>query len=214
MQQSTQLHAACLTFRLNYGLLSYGSLTLGRSCAVLQWVYSVSLVRHGADMLMLKVCRSIRAIIDDSVELQYRIELTLDGMIDGPPSPVIVGDRLARLRALRRAWATLDWSSNIVVPMPGPCHAYELVGGVFCKTHHSQHHRFSSRHLTATWLPSSTDPAGRLIDREDIGLPTRDFAIDPSQDLIILFKGYEDDAMYVVMSPGCSMVGDVSIGQC
>ncbi|KIM55698.1 hypothetical protein SCLCIDRAFT_134153 [Scleroderma citrinum Foug A] len=148
------------------------------------------------------VCRSIRAIIDDSVELQYRIELTLDGMIDGPPSPVIIGDRLARLRALRRAWATLDWSSNIVVPMPGPCHAYELVGGVFCKTHHSQHHRFSSRHLTATWLPSSTDPAGRLIDREDIGLPTRDFAIDPSQDLIILFKGYEDDAMPVLIVPG------------
>ena len=119
----------------------------------------------------------------------------MDGMIDGPPSLVSIGERLDRLRALRQAWATLNWSSKVVVPMPGPCHAYELVGGIFCKTHHSQHHRFSSRHLTAMHLPSSTDPAGRLLRREDVGLPTRDFAIDPSQDLIILFKGYDEDAM-------------------
>ena len=119
----------------------------------------------------------------------------MDGMTDGPPSLVSIGERLDRLRALRQAWATLNWSSKVVVPMPGPCHAYELVGGIFCKTHHSQHHRFSSRHLTAMHLPSSTDPAGRLLRREDVGLPTRDFAIDPSQDLIILFKGYDEDAM-------------------
>ena len=89
----------------------------------------------------------------------------------------------------------LNCSSKVVVPMPGLCHAYKLVGGIFCKTHHSQHHRFSFRHLTAMYLPSSTDPTVRLLRREDVGLPTCDFAIDPSQDLINLFKGYDEDAM-------------------
>ncbi|KAL4065608.1 hypothetical protein V8B97DRAFT_1984206 [Scleroderma yunnanense] len=149
------------------------------------------------------VCHRIKAIIDASVELQYRVELTLDGMIDSPPSTVMsVGERFTRLRALRQAWATLDWSAKIVVPMPGPCHAYEFVGGVFCKTHHSYHHRFSSRHLTTMWLPSAVDPIGRSIVRDDVGLPTRDFAIDPSQDLVILFRGADDDAMPVLVVPG------------
>ncbi|KAH0835456.1 hypothetical protein J3R83DRAFT_9092 [Lanmaoa asiatica] len=116
------------------------------------------------------VCRLLRDVIDTSLELQYRIELARDGMIDGglpsfspshhhshawpgyspfsPPSHEVISttsarptaqlltlsDRLARLRELRKAWKTLSWTRCVTVPMSGPCCAYELVGGVFCKT--------------------------------------------------------------------------------
>ncbi|KIN93366.1 hypothetical protein M404DRAFT_1009005, partial [Pisolithus tinctorius Marx 270] len=148
------------------------------------------------------VCHRFNDIIEGSVELQYRIELTVDGMIDGPPSSLSIGERLTRLRALRRSWATLQWTSKITVPMPGPCHAYELVGGVFCKIHHSARHRYSSRHLTAAWLPSALDTEGQMLVRDDVGLPTRDFAVDPSQDLIIYFRGNDIDALPALVAPG------------
>ncbi|KAI6021043.1 hypothetical protein EDC04DRAFT_3068226 [Pisolithus marmoratus] len=148
------------------------------------------------------VCHRFNDIIQASVELQYQIELTLDGMIDGPPSSLTVGDRLTRLRALRQSWAMLQWTSKITVPMPGPCHAYELVGGVFCKIYHSARHRFSSRHFTAAWLPSVLDPQSSTLVRGDVGLPTRDFAVDPSQDLIIYFRGDDAEALPPLVAPG------------
>ena len=69
------------------------------------------------------------------------------------------------------------------MPVLGTCQAYELVGGVFAKS--MGHGNGGSRHLVTTWLPSSTTDA-RSDVREDLGIPTRDFAIDPSQDLIAL----------------------------
>ena len=118
--------------------------------------------------------------------------------------------------------------------MPGPCCAYELVGGMFCKTQprvrrgrgragtggfgfgfgwpgvvggdgngdgdgetHDGPHVFGSRTMSATWLPGRHDP-GRTAVKDDLGIPTRDFAMDPSQDLMVLFKGGgEDVALYV-----------------
>jgi len=155
-----------------------------------------------------------------------------------------LSDRLSRLRSLRHAWRTLDWTRCVTVPISGPCCAYELVGGIFCKTQPRRlsgsrtggdggvggafanafgfmdaddeedafmhgigdgngdfngngdedvHHVFGSRTLSATWLPG-TDDGGRTEVREDLGIPTRDFAIDPSQDLMVLFKSGEDAA--------------------
>ncbi|KAF9222211.1 hypothetical protein BS17DRAFT_736128 [Gyrodon lividus] len=148
------------------------------------------------------VCRKFKDVIDASVELQYRIELALDGMIDGPSSLFSTGERLSRLRSLRRSWSTLSWTSKVTVPMPGACYAYELVGGIFCKTQNAQHQPHGSRQLSATWLPPSDGP-GHVLVREDIGVPTRDFAMDPSQDLMVLFRGSEDFGLpLVVVVPG------------
>ena len=148
-------------------------------------------------------------------------------------------DRLARLRQLRKAWKTLSWTQCVTVPMPGPCCAYELVGGVFCKTQptarkgsggggfgsalggwpglatiimdesatgngHGEEqeestHAFGSRTaMSATWLPGLHGLQGRTVVRENLGIPTRDFAIDPSQDLMVLFKGGEDAGLCVL----------------
>ncbi|KAF9236004.1 hypothetical protein BU15DRAFT_89346 [Melanogaster broomeanus] len=151
-----------------------------------------------------RVCRRFKDIIDVSLELQYRIGLAFDGMIDGPPSPLSTGERLSRLRSLRRAWSTLSCTSTVTVPMPGPCYAYELVGGIFCKTQDIQRHqRLGSRRFSVTWLPSSHNPGHTLV-HEDVGIPSRDFAMDPSQDLMVLFRGGEEFVMmpFIMVVPG------------
>lgn len=160
-------------------------------------------------------------------------------------------ERLARLRALRHAWQTLTWTGCVTVPMPGPCCAYELVGGVFYKTQPTVRrgrgplgqgqgqgrfgvggggmvegwpgavhiagagpgtddgdpesaHVHGSRSMSATWLPGAArererhgQGLWRTEVRDDLGIPTRDFAMDTSQDLLVLFKGGEDPGLYV-----------------
>ena len=51
--------------------------------------------------------------------------------------------------------------------------------------------------MSATWLPGRHDP-GRTVTKDDVKIPTRNFAMDPSKDLTLLFKGNgEDVALYV-----------------
>ena len=37
----------------------------------------------------------------------------------------------------------------------------------------------------------------RAVVRHDLGMSTRDFAMDPSQDVIVLFKGGDEVGLYV-----------------
>ncbi|KAH9943581.1 hypothetical protein B0H21DRAFT_779706 [Amylocystis lapponica] len=135
-------------------------------------------------LLCSSVCKTLRETVKESLELQYQIELAADGMVDGPPGLMTTADRLELLLDRRRRWRMLDWTRRVMVPIPGACQAYELVGGVFAKSM-SVAHLIGSRHLIATWLPSRTKEA-RSIIRDELGVATRDFAIDPSQDLIAL----------------------------
>lgn len=130
------------------------------------------------------VCGPLRIVIKNSLELQYIIELAADGMVDISSCRMTTADRLRLLLDRRQRWRVLDWTDKVFVPVPGACQAYELVGGVFAKSM-GDAILHGSHHLIATWLPSRTEPA-RTIVREDLGVATRDFAIDPSQDLIAL----------------------------
>ncbi|KAI5999065.1 hypothetical protein EDD15DRAFT_2193772 [Pisolithus albus] len=130
-----------------------------------------------------------------SVELQYRIELVADGMVDGPPSSLTVKERLARLRELRQSWATLQWSSKISVPIPAPCDTFFLVGGVLFNFCYSAPNLSNERErdLMGTWLPSALDPQAHTHDRKYAEVSTHEFAVDPSQDLIIYLTGGHTD---------------------
>ena len=46
---------------------------------------------------------------------------------------------------------------------------------------------FGSRTMSTTWLLGRHDP-GRTVMKDDLGIPPRDFVMDPSQDLMVLFK--------------------------
>jgi hypothetical protein len=64
--------------------------------------------------------------------------------------------------------------------------------------------------MSATWLPGAArererhgQGLWRTEVRDDLGIPTRDFAMDTSQDLLVLFKGGEDPGFpMVVVFPG------------
>lgn len=130
----------------------------------------------------MQVCRALKNFIGSYSELQYIVELGADGMVDGSSRRLSYAERLKMLLDRRKAWLSLTWKRHSIVPMPGACQAYELVGGVFAKT-------TGGRHFIASWLPSGTED-GHQLPRDDLGLLTRDFAIDPTQDLVAFV---EDD---------------------
>lgn len=148
-------------------------------------------LRHHDLLRCQEVCRTLHDLVRDCVELQYIIELAADNLVDGsrkPGSPS-TAERLQLLLDRRRRWRELDWTQKVVVPIPGQCQAYELVGGTFAKSMSTTNAESwaGPRHLNVTWLPTRDTPAHSII-RNDLGIPTRDFAIDPSQDLIALVE--------------------------
>ncbi|KAI0656658.1 hypothetical protein C8Q70DRAFT_1010823 [Cubamyces menziesii] len=52
-----------------------------------------------------EVSKSLRDLIDNSVVLQYQLELALVGMVDGPPSAVPTSERLEALRAFKATYS-------------------------------------------------------------------------------------------------------------
>ncbi|KAH9943621.1 hypothetical protein B0H21DRAFT_695505 [Amylocystis lapponica] len=149
-------------------------------------------------LLCSSVCKTLRATVKGSLELQYQIELAADGMVDGPPDLMTTADRLELLLDRRRRWRMLDWTRKVMVPIPGACQAYELAGGVFTKLMMAGdvgniEESIVFRHLIATWLPSRTKEA-RSIVRDELDVVTREFTIEPSQDLVVLIDA--DDIIH------------------
>lgn len=105
-------------------------------------------------------------------------------------TPGTISDRLRRLLARRRAWAKLDWGPISCIPSPGECSAYEVIDGQFVKM-------LWGKEITVLNLPSVSTMAS-LEHKDDIDGVIKDFAMDPSQDLIAYL---EDDASCVVSFP-------------
>ncbi|KAI0824435.1 hypothetical protein BC628DRAFT_438168 [Trametes gibbosa] len=128
-------------------------------------------------------CAALHDLIGESMQLRYNIELAADGLVNGVGCNLPVAERYDLLMERRRRWRYLDFTAIQSFMAPGMCQAYELVDGVFAS---SRGVGFSgSRHISMTWLPTASQPS-RNIEREDIGFTVRDFAMDPSQDLIAL----------------------------
>ncbi|KAJ8475000.1 hypothetical protein ONZ51_g6826 [Trametes cubensis] len=129
------------------------------------------------------ICKDLEAAIKDSLQLQYKIELEAEGLVDGVGCPLPVAERYKLLMERRKRWRYLAWWQATTFPAPASCQAYELVDGVFASSRSMP--LGASRHISFTRLPAPSEPA-RTTEREDLGVPIRDFAIDPSQDLVAL----------------------------
>ena len=118
--------------------------------------------------------------------MQYIIELNANGMETTSYTLPHV-DLLQKLRDHLKAWEQLDHKKFRVIPSGdfGECRAYELVAGTFSTSNGSN--------LLVIWLPSATHD-GRVLSRETIGLFVRDFAIDPTEDIIVYL---EDGSKFV-----------------
>ena len=85
----------------------------------------------------------------------------------------------------RAAWRALCPKARTAVVLAGRCHAYELVGGLFAKA--LEDVGGAARRLVAAWLPGNNGQR-RLFGVDDLGVRIKDFALDPSQDLIVLLE--------------------------
>ena len=133
-----------------------------------------------------QVCKQLHALVISSVTLQYRIELAVDGLVDGPPGGPIptTAARLDQLLERRAAWRGLHPRRRAAVALPGHCHEYDLVGGLFAK---ALEEFGAARRLAGSWLPSSVAAETRLVV-DDLGVRIKDFALDTAQDLIALLE--------------------------
>lgn len=119
-------------------------------------------------------------MVANYAEFQYTIELAKDGMTDTGLINIPYTERLSLLWDRRRAWDTSHWKRRSVTPMhTAICRAYELVAGLFVNCDGDK--------FSLSWLPSAvTDGWQRLC--QDPGIIARDFAIDPTQDLIVFLE--------------------------
>ena len=117
-------------------------------------------------------------------------------MLDDPSiHPATSSERLTLLRSRRTSWRTLALGTPTAsIHLRGACQAYDLVGGYFFKcvgpddTNQADINEHDRRSLTIVALPSTNPPREVKVETRDLGLPTRDFATDPSQDLMVLFQ--------------------------
>ncbi|KAH9051375.1 hypothetical protein EDB83DRAFT_2226136 [Lactarius deliciosus] len=144
------------------------------------------LLDHCSILRCSAVCRQLHTLVATSLDLQYRIELAAGGLIDGPPrGPAsTAAARMDLLLERRVAWRVMRPRRCAAVALAGPCHAYELAGGLFAKAIKESG---AARRLVASWLPSNTVDETRLVV-DDLGVHVKDFALDPSQDLIVFLE--------------------------
>ena len=89
-------------------------------------------------------------------------------------------DHLSKLRGLRKGWRTLNWKSKTSIRVQGSCNSYELVHGYFVKVD-------IHGNILVLELPSATRE-GRTVCNENLSMIPGDFALDPTQDVIIFLK--------------------------
>ena len=120
--------------------------------------------------------------------MQYIIELGANGM-EATSYTLPHVDLLQKRRDRLKAWERLDLKKfRVIANGDFNFRAYELVAGTFSTSNGSN--------LFVNWLPSATHD-GRVLRHETIGLSIRDFAIDPTEDIIVFL---EDDSKYVVFT--------------
>ncbi|CAA7262334.1 unnamed protein product [Cyclocybe aegerita] len=113
--------------------------------------------------------------------IRYIYELGLNGMQDAgsnkPPDELLV-----LLRDRQRRWVELDWKSVHVVKAPGNRLFPKLAAGTLSYS--------DGTDLFVLYLPSARNP-GHALHRTSLDFKIHDFAIDPSQDLVVVLEAIE-----------------------
>ncbi|KAI0695131.1 hypothetical protein BC835DRAFT_1273744 [Cytidiella melzeri] len=129
-----------------------------------------------------EVCVVLRDAITSSRECQYAIELPIAGMEDGPPSNMVLTERLQRLRDHQAAWRSLQWRTDKTIDMLDGG-VWELYGGVLA-------HARGRDTLVFNQLPSAIRgiPEHSWEVTPSNITSIRDFAMEPACDLLVLIE--------------------------
>lgn len=79
-----------------------------------------------------RACKTLRNIVDNSVQLQYIMLLKISGMQDNPFCKLPIVDRLAALEDREASWESLDWEFVTSIDVPSRWSGvYDLTPSVF-----------------------------------------------------------------------------------
>ncbi|KAJ7667390.1 hypothetical protein B0H17DRAFT_253624 [Mycena rosella] len=148
---------------------------------IFYWLDGRSIVR------CCSVCRVWQETVKTCTELKYKIELFADGILPNPGSSLSSLEKLEYLHKWRRAWQDMNWTSRTDFVINEHPRAYELVGGVF-----AQQNTWPESDFTAIRLPSS-QRSGEITATQNIGVESLDFAMDPTQDLVVFLHRGADE---------------------
>ncbi|KAH9946940.1 hypothetical protein B0H21DRAFT_822298 [Amylocystis lapponica] len=153
------------------------------------------------DLLVCKqVSRFLSQIIDDSERLQYSIDLAIAGMVDGLPGGLCVADRRSMLKEYQKAWRDAEFPLQPVMSITNP--QYDSIGlsGISGNVFLQQ----APTGLEFVRLPSrirGINAERWRIDSATLGFNPHAFAMDPSQDLLVLLdEDNDEDARIHILS--------------
>ncbi|KAH8101209.1 hypothetical protein BXZ70DRAFT_934960 [Cristinia sonorae] len=112
-----------------------------------------------------QVCRRFNDIVSNSTLIQYRLELAADGLVDGPPGGLTVGERLQALHARRNAWATMQPTSTRVVYSDNRDYACSF--GRNCFAHHRPGDTTAQTQVAQIAAPSRGIPEKEWLFKEE-----------------------------------------------
>ncbi|CAL1695559.1 unnamed protein product [Somion occarium] len=127
------------------------------------------------------VCRLFNSIINDAATLQYKMELALCGMEDGPPGSMVPAERLECLREHQDAWGHLRFTQTSNIDMQSG-NVWELYGNVLSQ---GKNRRSLAFHQLASVIRGIEDRSWSL---DDLDVEIRDFGMDPAQNLLVLIE--------------------------
>ncbi|KAI8977790.1 hypothetical protein BD414DRAFT_495635 [Trametes punicea] len=135
------------------------------------------------------VCTTLNTVIDANAALLYRIELGIEGLVDGPSGGFCTSDRLKQLFERRNRWLALDWSHVLALKpheiIPQTALPYELQGGIFL----SVKNRSGQITINKTVLPTREDLDARHASHA-LQVKALDITADPTQDLLVMLDIY------------------------
>ncbi|KAI1790837.1 hypothetical protein LXA43DRAFT_1095058 [Ganoderma leucocontextum] len=132
-----------------------------------------------------EVCTRFKNAIDEDLRVQYKLELAIAGMKDGPPSALTTAERLSILRTHQDAWNKFAWTAKEDVRMHKG-DVWELHGNVLAQSE-------GNRTLHFKQIPSAIR---RIEGTEwvipDVGCDFTEIGMDPAQDLLIVIEEFWD----------------------
>lgn len=132
------------------------------------------------------MCTRFKTLIDGDVRAQYKLELAIAGMEDGPPSTCTTAKRLSVLRARQNAWKQFVPTAGENVQMH-MSEVWEFSGNILTRSE-------GMRTLHFKQIPSAI----RGIEGvewviPDVGCNITEIGVDPAQDLLTVVESFEDE---------------------
>ena len=151
-----------------------------------------------------QLCRRTLDVVEGDIRLQYKIELALAGMVDGPPGGLPLAERLARLRDHRARAGTFALADSgaayLSKPAQLPMHdpaglVLPAFGGsiatVVVRPTHGLVEVFTA-HGPASWDPGERELRRWEMSMEDLSVPRPDvlntLSVDVVQDLLVVVQ--------------------------